>query len=523
MQYWKIQLLSRLWGMWHYRWWGMAVAWAVCLAGWFFVQALPNKYESAAKVYIDTDTLMRPLMAGMTVAPDVNQEVDVMMRTLITRPSIEQVIKLSDPKMSHASSSALAGEVSDMQKSITLKPLETKNLFSIAYANSDPVFAQTVTQSLVTLLVNSNLGNQRRNVDGVESFLDRQIAKYETQLRDMEKRRADFKTANMEFYSATNPSGDAGDTIDKAHAETIDAQNQLGIETARRDSLMAQLRGVGPTMRVDAPPPIVLNDRSGGNQDLEQATATLTNLESRFTDSHPDVVAQKKLVERLKAQESGSGGGSSSKSHGAHQGVPNPIYVNLQGKLADAETNLALQQRRLEQATLNEQKARSEMSQAVTVSRQYSDLDRDYEVIHKNYLDLVARREAARLSRAVGDQESDTVFRIIEPPQTPEIPASPNRLLLNSVVLVLGIFLGVGATLLLHLNRDAFSVSDQLSEAFDLPILGAVSYVNALSQQIETRRAVTLVMSGLGIMLLFYGALAIASYTNVIASIRDLI
>jgi hypothetical protein len=197
--------------------------------------------------------------------------------------------------------------------------------------------------------------------------------------------------------------------------------------------------------------------------------------------------------------------------------------VNLQGKLADAETNLALQRRRLEQATLNEQKARSEMSQAVTVSRQYADLDRDYEVIHKNYLDLVARREAARLSRAVGDQESDTVFRIIEPPQTPEIPASPNRLLLNSVVLVLGIFLGVGATLLLHLNRDAFSVSDQLSEAFDLPILGAVSYVNALSQQIETRRAVTLVMSGLGIMLLFYGALAIASYTNVIASIRDLI
>jgi polysaccharide chain length determinant protein (PEP-CTERM system associated) len=522
MQHWKIQLLSRLWGMWHFRWWGMAAAWGVCLFGWFVVQALPNKYESAAKVYIDTDTLMRPLMAGMTVTRDVNQQVDVMMRTLITRPSIEQVVKLSDPKMASASSSALASEVNDVQKSITLKPLDTKNLFSIAYANSDPVFAQTVTQSLVTLLVNSNLGNQRRNVDGVETFLDRQIAKYEAQLRDMEKRRADFRTANMEFYSATNPSGDANDIIDKAHAETVDAQNQLGIETARRDSLATQLRGVAPTMRVDAAPPIVLNDHGSGNQtDLTQATLALTNLESRFTDSHPDVVAQKKLVERLKSQESGSTGGAN--PYRAHQGVPNPVYINLQSKLADSETNLALQRRRLEQATLNEQKARSEMAQAVTVSRQYADLDRDYEVIHKNYLDLVARREAARLSRAVGDQESDTVFRVIEPPQTPDVPVSPNRLMLNSIILVLGILVGMGVTFLFHVNRDAFSVSDQLSEAFDIPVLGSVSHVNALSQQIETRRAVTLVTSGLATMLFFYGVLAIASYTNLIARIRGLI
>jgi polysaccharide chain length determinant protein (PEP-CTERM system associated) len=519
MQHWKIELLSRLWGMWRFRWWGMAAAWGVCLMGWFFVQALPNKYESAAKVYIDTDTLMRPLMAGMTVTPDVNQQVDVMMRTLITRPSIEQVVKLSDPRMVHASSEKLTDEVSDVQKAITLKPLETKNLFSISYTNSDPVFAQSVTQSLVTLLVNSNLGNQRRNVDGVESFLDRQIAKYETQLRDMEKRRADFKTANMEFYSATNQGGDVSDTIEKAHAELLSARDQLGIEIARRDSLLSQLRGVSATMRVDAAPPIVLNDRSGGT-DLTQATNTLTSLQSRFTDSHPDVVAQKKLVERLKAQESGTTSSSPSR---AHQGVPNPVYINLQSKLADAETNVALQRQRLEQATQNEEKTRTDMAQAVTVSRQYSDLDRDYEVIHKNYLDLVARREAARLSRAVGDQESDTVFRVIEPPQTPEAPVSPNRLLLNSVVLALGIVIGFAAAFLLHLNQDSFSVSDQLSEAFDLPVLGAISHVNPVSQQLEMRRAMVMTATGIAAMLFCYAILAIGSYTNLTSTIRGFI
>lgn len=521
MQQWKIQLFSQLWGMWRYRWWGLAAAWIVCLFGWFVVQALPNKYEAAAKVYIDTDTLMRPLMAGLTVNPNIDQEVDVMMKTLITRPSIEQVVKLSDPGMAGASKSRLSARVEQVQKNITLRPLETKNLFSIAYTDSDPVYAQTVTQSLVTLLVNSNLGSQRRNVDGVQTFLDQQIAKYEAELRDMEKRRADFRTAHLQYYSATNENGDATDLIDKAHADTIDAQNQLDMEIARRDSLAAQLHSIPAIVKVDAPPPVVVGDRSGDQTDLAQATATLTNLESRYTQNHPDVIAQKKLVERLKAQENGSGGGTS--PYHAHQGISNPVYVNLQGKLADAETNVALQRRRLELATANEQKARSDMAEAVTVARQYADLDRDYEVIHKNYLDLVARREAAKLSRAVGDQESDTVFRVIEPPQLPDVPVSPNRLVLNSLVLVLGVLSGLALAFVLHANQDSFSVSDQLSETFETPILGTVSHVNALSHQMQVKEAVTTMATSLAVMIAAYVLLAIGSYTHVIASIRGLL
>ncbi|HEX2760192.1 MAG TPA: hypothetical protein VHM27_06750, partial [Rhizomicrobium sp.] len=365
MQQWKVQLLSRLWGMWRYRWWGLAAAWAICVGGWVLVQALPNKYESAAKVYIDTDTLMRPLMAGLAVNPDVNQEVDVMMKSLITRPSIEQVVKLSDPAMANASRSALADKVTEVQQNIALRPLETKNLFSISYTSSNPAYAQNVTQSLVMMLVNSNLGTQRRNVDGVQSFLDQQIAKYEAQLRDMEKRRADFRTTHLEYYSSTSD-GDPANIIDKAHAETLDAQNQLMIESAKRDSLSAQLRGVPATLKVEAPPPLVVNAGQGATSDLSQATLALANLRSRFTESHPDVVAQKNLVERLKAQQSAANS-PDSPTYQAHQGVPNPVYINLQSRLADAAANVALQRRRLELAQTNEEKARTDMAQAVTV------------------------------------------------------------------------------------------------------------------------------------------------------------
>jgi polysaccharide chain length determinant protein (PEP-CTERM system associated) len=339
----------------------------------------------------------------------------------------------------------------------------------------------------------------------------------------MEKRRADFRSAHLDFYSSANPNGDASDIIDKAHAETIDAQNQLGIEIARRDSLVAQLRRVSPTLRVEAAPSIIVNDRNGAQTDLTQATAALASLQSRFTDSHPDVIAQKNLVERLKAQQKDGESGSGSASYQGRQSISNPVYVNLQSKVADAETSVALQRRRLEQAQANEQKARGDMSQALTVSRQYADLDRDYAVIHKNYMDLVARREAAKLSRAVGEQESDTVFRVIEPPQTPERPVSPNRLLLNSLVLMIGLFAGMALAFVLHANRDSFSVSDQLQESFDLPVLGTISEVHALSHQVQARRALATMGASLAAMLSIYAGLALISYTNIMATIRGLL
>ena len=518
MQNWKIQVFGHLSGMWRFRWWGLAAAWVVCLAGWLVIQAIPNKYESAAKVYIDTDTLMRPLMAGLTVSPDANQEVDVMMRTLITRPSVEQVVKLADPSAAKASRGALAQEVTEIQNNISLKPQETKNLFTISYTGNDPVFAQSVTQSLVTLLVNSNLGNQRRNVDGVQSFLDQQIAKYEAQLRDMEKKRADFKTANMEYADAADGS-DAASMVDKAHAATVEAQNQLGIELARRDSLAGQLAHVPATIRVDAPPPVVIDGKAdiGAPANLTQAEENLTNLEARFTDSHPDVIAAKKLVDRLKAQESGGAGGTSPSK--AYQGMPNPVYVNLQSKVADAETNVALQRRRLEQATADEEKAHADMAQSQTVAREYSDLDRDYEVIHKNYLDLVARREAANLSRAVGEQESDAVFRVIDPPRQPQYPVSPNRLMLNTAILLLGLFIGVGVALLMHINQDSFSVGDQLSEAFALPVLGTVSRVTAVSQQLELRRAIAVTSGAMALLVACYAILILISQFSYLRAI----
>ena len=58
------QLLDYLRGMWHRRWIGLAVAWVVVIIGAIWVFRLPDQYEASARVYVDTQSLLRPLLAG---------------------------------------------------------------------------------------------------------------------------------------------------------------------------------------------------------------------------------------------------------------------------------------------------------------------------------------------------------------------------------------------------------------------------------------------------------------------------
>ena len=41
------------------RWTILVAAWFVCILGWFFVAMLPNSFTSHARIYVDTQSLLR--------------------------------------------------------------------------------------------------------------------------------------------------------------------------------------------------------------------------------------------------------------------------------------------------------------------------------------------------------------------------------------------------------------------------------------------------------------------------------
>src|SRR4051812_25208119 len=207
MQTWKSDLLTYAVASWRYRWIALATAWLVCLAGWLAVAFIPNNYESSAEVYIDSDTLLNPLLKGLAVTNDPNQEILVMLQTLLTDPTLERVIRATNPTAASMSSQQMQDTIAGLRKQIALKSLRAKHAYGITYRSRDPAYAQLVAQTLVSVLIDSTLGGKRKDADQAGSFLDAQIASYQEKLGAADKRRAEFKTKNLEFFSSS-PNGE---------------------------------------------------------------------------------------------------------------------------------------------------------------------------------------------------------------------------------------------------------------------------------------------------------------------------
>src|SRR5512138_1642677 len=90
------QVVAALRGMWRRRWIGLAVAWACAVVGAIVLLRIPDRFEATARVYVDTQTVLKPLMAGLAVQPNVDEQISMLARTLIARPNIEKIIRSAD-------------------------------------------------------------------------------------------------------------------------------------------------------------------------------------------------------------------------------------------------------------------------------------------------------------------------------------------------------------------------------------------------------------------------------------------
>src|SRR5207302_4288771 len=92
--------LAYLRGMWHRRWIGLAAAWLAAIVGVAVVYRTPERYEASARVYVDTESLLRPMLAGLVIQPNMDQQVALMSRTLLSRPNVEKLIRMADLDLS---------------------------------------------------------------------------------------------------------------------------------------------------------------------------------------------------------------------------------------------------------------------------------------------------------------------------------------------------------------------------------------------------------------------------------------
>ncbi len=498
------QLIARLRGMWHRRWIGLAVAWIVGVIAVGVAFRIPEKYEATARVYVDTQSLLRPLMAGLAIQPNLDQQVQLMSRTLISRPNVEKLIHMADMDLRVKSGAEREELIDRMMKQLQLTGNVSNNLYVISYKDPSPEKARNVVQSLLTIFVESSLGDKRLDTRSAMKFVDEQTKQYEENLQAAEDRLKQFK---LKYLGITGQAGqDYFSRLSKLKDDIDNARLELNAAEQSRDSYKAQVAGVAPVYLPEQRPPIAVPEIDA------RITAQKTKLDEllrSYTEEHPDVVGTRRVLKELEEQRAKEvealqkAAAASGKSGDAAE--TNPVYQQMKVSLADAEANVASLRAKLDSYERQFAQLKASAKLVPQADAEYSQLTRDYDVQKKTYETLLARREAATMGVGVQDT-GGTQFRTIDPPRVSPDPVPPTRVTLLALAIAFSLLAGVAASFVANEVMPTFREARTLHEVAARPLLGTVSFLPSEASQRVARRRAYLFAGGVSGLLASFGA-----------------
>jgi len=490
------QLLSFVKGIWKYRWHAVAIAWTVLIVGFIKVYSMPNVYQSSARVYVDTQTILKPLLSGMTTLPNVDQQVAIMSRTLISRPNVERVIRMVDLDLKTESVKDHEKLVQRLMSQIKISGTSSDDIYSISYTHEDPKVVKNVVQALLTIFVEGSYGDKKQDSVKAVKFIEEQIKDYEGRLIEAENRLKEFRLKNGELLSRQG--GNYGEKLEELNENLNQAKLDLTEAEQGRNAIRMQIAGEEPAP--GAGPKAIVNPEIDGR--LDALNKNLDALRLQYTDQHPDIVSTRRLITQLEARKveeakirrAGGGGGR----------LYSPVMQQLKIALSDAEARVASMRARYDIYSARIARLKEASQVGPEIESQLSQLNRDYEINKGNYEKLVASRESAKLSGTLSATTEMMNFRIVDPPVTPLVPIGPNRPLLISIAFAAALAAGLASALAMSQIRPTYMTQGALRDETGLPVLGSVS-LNSNSHEVTRRRRSMMALGlAVGLMVMVY-------------------
>jgi polysaccharide chain length determinant protein (PEP-CTERM system associated) len=461
------QVLSYLKGILKYRWYAMSVAWAVLIIGGVMVCTLPNNFQASARVYVDAQSILKPLLSSMTSVPNIEQQVSIMSRTLLSRPNLERVMRMADLDIKAETPNEKEKIVDGLSNDIKIVDTGRDDIYTITYNNESPKVGKDVVQSLLTIFVEGSVGDKKLDSDKAVRFIGDQIKTYEEKLTAAETALKEFKQRNAELLPRTG--SDYGSKLQDSADALSQARLELSEAEQARNAIQQQMYG-GGSQNGSNGLPIVTNPELDAR--LTAAQKHLDELRTQYTEKHPDVIATRRLIGELEKQKIED---AKVRKPGADPGANfSPTLEKMAVSLSEARAKAASARARVEEYSARYNRLKSQAQAAPDVEAQFTQLNRDYQINKDNYEKLVGRRDAAQLSGDLSNATDLLTFRVIDPPTVPRRPAGPKRPRLFTLVFLAAIAAGLGTALLITQIRPVFLSQADLQSISGKPVLGAV-------------------------------------------------
>lgn len=485
------QLRIALHQVWRRRWLAIAVAWAVCLAGWLALAFVPNSYESRARIFVETQSIL-PTQVGISAAERQNDLMRIK-QTLTSNENLERVIRRTELNALVGDERDLAAEVARLRERIEIVaqpnlaggftadgdgPVEivaTSNVASFSNAQNARTATATV-QALLDLFVEANLAGGRQETGQSLTFLDEQLRRRERDLQEAEQRRVEFE---QRFMGLLPGAGSIAQRMSAARAELANIDQQVIAAQSALSAMRTQLAAMPATL----PMPGAAGAGGPASAQIAQLESQISqNLGRGWTEQHPDMIVTRQQIERLRPQ------AEAERRAGGGEGIPNPNYVSVRAMMAEREAQLAAAMARRDQIQSDLAQLGSRQSSEPGLAAEQARLNRDYDVLKQQYDRLLENREQVRLRGDVQTSTNAMNVEVVEPPTRPTAPVAPDRPLFLTFILVAALAAGAGAAFAAGQLQTTFPTRDRLAALTGLPVLGTIGEVVSASERVRRRR-----------------------------------
>jgi polysaccharide chain length determinant protein (PEP-CTERM system associated) len=437
--------------------------------------------------------MIRRAVGDLTLSGDMMNEVNVLTRVMLSRPNLEETARIANLDLDVTNAEEQEQLIVELTERVGLVKEPAESIFVISFRDSNRHVAETVVKTLLDQFVEDALGERRTDSGAAADFIERQIAEYERRLNDSEKRLADFKRDNIGMMP-----GDTGDyytRLQRSMALLEETRGALRLANERRAEYQSQIAGEEPVFGIVAPSRSSDGLGLGGTDALiAQFETDLSTLLLKYTENHPDVIALRETIARLRAQRDEEIPSGAAGFQGSTDGVApldtNPVFQSMRIGLSEADVEVATLRSKLaaQEAEVNE--LRRLVDTIPDIERQLSALNRDYAVTKEQYEQLLQRRESLHITGQVEQTGDQLQFRIIDPPRASINPVGPNRpmFLVGTTLAALG--LGCVLALLLQQLNPVFMTRRELRDLVGLPVLGTVSRVQTARERANERRGI---------------------------------
>lgn len=436
----------------------------------------PREYKASTLILVSPQRIPEAFVQA-TVTSKVEERLQSIAQEVLSRTRLEQIINDMNLYPKERKSMSREEVVALMQKDIKIelptRKEESKGFFTISYIGRNPNVVTTVANRLASHFIEENLKLREQQAVGTTEFLNIELTEAKKKLDEMDAALAQYKQrhmgalpqqmdANLKIMEQMqNQYQRLSERLRAAQDRKLYLQKQMS-DLDSPVSLGGSRSTSGSDVHSDASS---AGDGRGSYEYQKDALLRqLEDLRTRYTESHPDVIATKKKLNDLERN----------KSMPLYDVKKQPRYRELASQLAltDSEIARAQESERSLMSEIRKYQGRIELTPAR--EQDMASLLREYHMTKENYERLLKKSQEAQQAENLERRQKGEQFRIIDPARTPEKPFSPDIPRILLIGLVAGLIVGFGMAFLREQLDRSFHDSGDVEVTLGLRVLANI-------------------------------------------------